>query len=174
MKKKILILVLLLSLTGCMKKEFTFNDVKDYMFVKDNKENIEKIVLKTNTALGEKCYLLNTDEAYNLLENITIVEETTEHTTDSDFYVMVHFNENIKRKYYFEKRRLYEEKIVKTFWFEGTNLVHSGKKYKLEKEPIFFTNKNEIPEDIDKENNHIIVAEREIQCEVLKRVVREY
>jgi len=172
--KKVGLLIILLSLTGCIKKEFTFNDVKDYIFIKDNKENIEKIVLKTNTLLGEKCYLLNTEEAYNLLDSITIVEETTEHVTDSDFYVMVHFNENIKRKYYFEKQRLYEEKIVKTFWFEGSNLVHSGKKYKLEKGPIFFTNENEVPEDIDKENNIVISAEREVQCEVLKRVVREY
>jgi len=172
--KKVGLLIILLSLTGCIKKEFTFNDVKDYIFIKDNKENIEKIVLKTNTLLGEKCYLLNTEEAYNLLDSITIVEETTEHVTDSDFYVMVHFNENIKRKYYFEKQRLYEEKIVKTFWFEGSNLVHSGKKYKLQKGPIFFTNKDDIPEDIDKENNIVISAEREVQCEVLKRVVREY
>ena len=174
MKKKILLVILFLSLTGCIKKEFTFNDVKDYMFVKDNKENIEKIVLKTDTLLGEKCYLLNKDDAYNLLENVTILEETTEHTTDSDFYVMVHFNENIKRKYYFEKQRLYEEKIVKTFWFENGNLVHSGKNYKLEKSPMFFTNKNDVPENVDTEKNIIMIAEREIECEVLKRVVREY
>lgn len=172
--KKIFLLILLLSVTGCVKKEFTFEDVKDYVFVKDNKEDIEKIVLKTNTLMGEKCYLLNTEEAYSLLDNIIISEETTEHVTDSDFYVMVHFNENIKRKYYFEKQRLYEEKIVKTFWFEGSNLVHSGKNYKLEKGPIFFTNKDDVPEDIDKENNVVIVAEREVQCEVLKQVVREY
>ena len=172
--KKVFLLIILLFLTGCVRKEFTFEDVKDYKFVKDNKENIEKIVLKTNTLLGEKCYLLNTEEAYSLLDNITIVEETNEHVTDSNFYVMVHFNDNIKRKYYFEKQRLYEEKIVKTFWFEGSNLVHSGKNYKLEKGPIFFINKNDVPEDIDKENNIVIVAEREIQCEVLKQVVREY
>lgn len=172
--KKVFMLIIIVLLTGCIKKEFTFEDVKDYKFVKDNKENIEKIVLKTDTLLGEKCYLLNTDEGYDLLENIIILEETTEHVTDSDFYVMVHFNENIKRKYYFEKQRLYEEKIVKTFWFENDNLVHSGKNYKLEKRPLFFTNKDDVPEDIDKENNIVIVAEREVECEVLKQVVREY
>lgn len=172
--KKVFLLILLLSITGCIKKEFTFDDVKDYVFIKDNKENIEKIVLKTDTLLGERCYLLNTDEALNLLDNIIISEETTEHVTDSNFYVMVHFNENIKRKYYFEKQRLYEEKIVKTFWFEGSNLVHSGKNYKLEKGPLFFTNKDDVKENIDKENNIVIIAEREVQCDVLKQVVREY
>ena len=96
--KKIFLLIILLSLTGCIKKEFTFDDVKDYIFVKDNKENIEKIVLKTDTLLGEKCYLLNTEEAYSLLNNIIIFEETNQHVTDSNFYVMVHFNDNIKRK----------------------------------------------------------------------------
>lgn len=172
--KKYIILLLLVSLCGCVKKELDFKETKDYVFINENKENIEKIVLKTDTTSGEKCYLLNTEEASNLLDNITITEETTEHVTDSDFYVMVHFNENIKRKYYFEKQKLYEEKIVKTFWFEGSNLVHSGKNYKLEKSPIFFTNKNDIPEDIDKESNIVIGAEREVVCEVLKQVVREY
>ena len=174
MKKYIILLLVVLSLSGCVQKELNFKEIKDYIFITENKENIEKIVLKTDIGSGEKCYLLNTEEASGLLDNIIISEETTDHVTDSDFYVMVHFNENIKRKYYFEKQKLYEEKIVKTFWFEGSNLVHSGKNYKLEKSPIFFTNKNDIKEDIDKENSIIIAAEREIECEVLKQVVREY
>ena len=172
--KKIISLIILLSLCGCIKKEFTFKDVKDYIFIKDNKENIEKIVLKTDTLLGEKCYLLNTEETFEFLDNINKLEETSEYVSDSNYYVMVHFNDNIDKKYYFEKQKLYEEKIVKTFWFEGSKLIHSGKKYKLEKEPMFFINKSEIPENIDKEKNTIIVAEREIECEILKQVVREY
>lgn len=172
--KKIIILVLLLSLTGCIKKEFDFKETKDYKFVKENKENIDKIVLKTSTLLGEKCYLLNTEEAYSLLDNIVVMEETNVHITDSNFYIMVHFNENIKNKYYFENEKLYEEKVVKSFWFESTHLVHSGKKYVLEKEPLFFINKEEVPKDIDNELNTVLVTEREIECEVLKKVVREY
>ena len=39
---------------------------------------------------------------------------------------------------------------------------------------MFFTNKNDVPENVDTEKNIIMIAEREIECEVLKRVVREY
>ena len=172
--KKIIILILLLSLTACTKKELDFKEIEDFKFVKENKENIDKIVLKTETLLGEKCYLVNTKEAYNLLDNITIKNETNKHITDSNFYIMVHFNENVKNKYYFEQEKLYEEKVVKSFWFESTHLVHSGKKYLLEKEPLFFINKDDVPENIDKELNTVLIAEREIECEVLKQVVREY
>ena len=172
--KKIIILILLLSLTGCVKKEFDFKETSDFKFVKENKENIEKIVLKTATLLGEKCYLLDKEEAYNLLDNITIKYETNEHITDSNSYIMVHFNENIKNKYYFEKEKLYEEKIVKSFWFESTHLVYSGKKYVLEKEPLFFINREDVPKDIENELNTVLIAKEEIECEVLKKVVREY
>lgn len=172
--KKIIILILLLSLTGCTKKEFDFKETDDFKFVQENKENIEKIVLKTVTLLGEKCYLVNTEEAYNLLDNITIKHETLEYISDSNSYIMVHFDENIKNKYYFEKEKLYEEKIVKSFWFESTHLVHSGKKYVLEKEPLFFINKDSVPENIDTELNTVIIAEKEVECDVLKKVVREY
>lgn len=174
MKNKIILTILLLSLCGCTKNELDFKEINDFKFVKDNKENIEKIVLKTSTLLGEKCYLVDTEKAYDLLDNITIKEETSEHITDSNIYIMVHFNENIKNKYYFEKEKLYEEKIVKSFWFESAHLVHSGKKYILEKEPLFFINKDEVPENIDEEVNTVLIAEEEIECEVLKQVVREY
>lgn len=172
--KKIIILILLLSLTGCTNKEFDFKETEDIKFIKENKENIDKIVLKTITLLGEKCYLMNTEEAYNFLDNITIKSETNEYITDSNSYIMVHFNENIKNKYYFEKEKLYEEKIVKSIWFESTHLVHSGKKYILEKEPLFFISKDDVPENINEEENDVLIAEKEIKCEVLKQVVREY
>lgn len=169
--KKIVLLILVLLMSGCIKKEFTFKEIKDYLFVVENKENIEKIVLKTDT---EKCYLLNTEETFKFLDNINTLEEATEYITDSNFYIMVHFNDNIDKKYYFEKQKLYEEKIVKSFRFEGENLIHSGKKYKIESAPIFFTNKDEVPSDINEGDNTLIIAERQIECDVLKQVVREY
>ncbi len=161
--KKICFIILLLLITGCNNKLLKFNEINDYKFIIENKENIDKVILKKD----DICYLLDKDDTLEIFNNINIKEKDIKNEYKDNYYIIFEFNENIENKYYFEENKLYEEKIVKTFQFNDNSLIHSGKKYILEKE-INFTKEQE---DNDKLN---IIYKEEINCNTYRKVVRTY
>lgn len=158
MKKIFVLILVLVSLCGCVKKEFDFALSDDFLYVKNHLDDVDRFIVKTETLLGEKCYLVDKEEGFKALEQTIVKEETTEYITDSNMYYYIHFD--------FDEVDIYaHEGVLKYFRFEGGNLIHDGKKYKLEKEHLFFTDESQISEEINKENTIILVSDNEIDCD---------
>lgn len=146
-----IILVMVITLICC--KTFIkpnvpkFQETSDFRYIENNKDNIEMFIVKTNTLLGEHCYKIDIDKGYNVLKNISIKKEIQMTTFDSNMYLEIYFNNG----------------KLKSFYFEGDNLVYNGKKYELNNNVILFNKDNYVPDKTTK-TMIIISSKDEIEC----------
>lgn len=112
--KKALLLIIILLLCGCVPK-LTFKDTKEYIYTNYNRDKVTKFVVETDTLLGKHCYEINKEEGLKELDSLEIKKETKMYSTDSDMYYRVYF----------------EDGTIKSFKFNGGNLVYKYKYYLL-------------------------------------------
>lgn len=124
-----------------------FQETEEFRYVENNKDNIDKFIVKTVTLLGKNCYEIDSNKGYNILNDISLKKEVNVKTFDSDMYLEVYFNNDIK----------------KSFYFEGENFVYNNKKYKL-KNDIILINKDEYESDKITEDMVIVSNENKIEC----------
>lgn len=143
-----LTMILTLYLCTLYKKSkiLNFKETMDYNYIENNKNKIDKIILKTDTLLGEHCYLID-NSAINTLKNIEIKKETNMKITDSDKYYQIYFKTG---------------KVI-TIKFEGENLEYDGKKYILKNQIVDYKKEIFLPEKID-EYMIIFSQDDEIEC----------
>lgn len=146
----IIIFAILITLILCfifIKDIPNFKETKEYMFIELNKNNIEKVIVKTNTLLGEHCYKIDNKKGYNILSNIEIKKEAKVTCTDSDMYLEFYFKNGKKR----------------TLSFECENLKYNDKKYKLKENIILYNEDNYLPKKVTE--NMIIISNKDtVNC----------
>ncbi len=146
-----IILVMIITLLFCKifikPKVFNFKETDNFKYIEKNKDNVEQFVVRTITLLGEYCYEINIDKGYNALNNISIKKETNMHTFDSDMYLEIYF----------------KDETLKSFYFEGDNLVYNNKKYELDNKVILVNKDEYMPDKITK--GMIIVSDKDrVEC----------
>lgn len=123
-----------------------FQNTEEFLYLESHVSDIEKFVVKTDTLLGEHCYLIDSNKGYNVLKNIEIKKETNMTITDSDMYFQIYFNSG--------------KNVI--FKFEGENLEYNGEKYIL-KNPIVSYKEDYVSDEINE--YMIIVSENdEVEC----------
>ena len=141
MKKKVIIgifLVILITLICCMifikPKLFDFKVTEEYEYIQNNKKDIEEIIVRNNSHMGESCYKLDVENGYDFFNNMDIEKETELWCSGTQLYLEFYFKDG----------------IYKEIHFECENLVYDGIKYKL-KDKVILVNKDEyIPDKITK------------------------
>lgn len=145
-----IILVIVITLICCilfLKPKLNFKETSEFRYIENNKDNIEEIIVKTVTLLGEHCYKIDTNKGYDILNNIVIKKKSKFGCTDSDMYLEVYFNNGTS----------------KTIFFECENLVYNNIKYEL-KDNILLVNKDEYMPDKITKNTIIISNKDKINC----------
>lgn len=122
--KKIITILIILLICGCTQK-LKIEDVEGYTYITNNKDKVDKFIVETDTLLGKHCYVVNKEEALKAFEGLKIKKETKEYLTDSDTYYKIYF----------------ENGNIKTFKFNGENLVYNGKNYELDNKKSFVLSK---------------------------------
>jgi len=146
-----IILVIVITLILCTifikPKTLNFKLTNEFQNVKKNRNNIEKIIIGTDTQLGKFCYKLDVDEGYDILDNISIKGESEMLCTDSDKYLEVYF----------------EDSTDEVFYFECGNLIYYGIRYELKDKVTLFNIDEYKPDKITK--GMIIVSnEDRVEC----------
>lgn len=128
----IIFLVMLITLTLCIFipkfRHIKFNQTNEYIYYHNHKEELDKIVLKTYTLLGEKCYLIEKAKGKDFIENLKIEKERSYTITDSNASLYMYYNSG----------------EVKIFDFEANNFKYESKKYEVSKEVYKLIDNNEI------------------------------
>lgn len=145
------ILVILITLILCSifikPKTLNFKITNEFQNVQKNKNNIEEIIVRSETLLGKFCYKLDIEKAYDILNNIYIKREAKMTCTDSNKYLEVYFKNGTNEE----------------FFFECENLVYNGIKYELKDKIILFNKDEYIPNKITK--GMIIVSDKDrVDC----------
>ena len=146
-----IILVAILTIILCSifirPKTLNFKITNEFQNVQKNKKNIEKIIVRSETQLGNFCYKLDINKAFDILSNIYIKGEAKMMCTSSDKYLEVYFKDGTNEE----------------FFFECENLVYNGVKYELKDKVELFNKDEYIPEKITK--GMIIVSnEDKVEC----------
>lgn len=134
-KYKLVILIFLvmpITLIICMQipkfKHIKFNQTREYIYYNSHKDEIDKIVLKTYTLLGEKCYLINNEIGKDFIENLKIKKEINYTITDSNASLYMYYNSS----------------QIKQFNFESGNFKYENKKYEVNNDVYKLIDNNEI------------------------------
>ena len=124
-----------------------FNETGLYKYIENNKDNVDQVIVRTVTLLGENCYKINTLDGYNILNNISFKKKTNMTCTDSDMYIEFYFKNNEKR----------------ILSFEFGNMHYKDEKYDLENEVILYNRDQYVPDKIN--NGMIIVSDsNKVEC----------
>lgn len=146
-----IILIILISLILCVifikPKVFDFKVTKNYEYIQNNRKDIEHIIVRTDTQLGEFCYNIDVSKGYDILNDIEIKEETELWCSSPYVYLEFYFKNG----------------TYKTIHFGCDNLIYDGIYYEL-KDKVILINKDEyIPGKITK--GMIIVSNKDkIDC----------
>jgi len=144
-------LIIIITLVCCLifikPNTLNFQETQEFIYIEKNKNNINEIIIKTDTLLGEHCYKIDINKGYDILNNTIIKKESKYRCMDSDMYLEIYFNDGTNRK----------------ILYECENLVYNNTRYEL-KDTIFLVNKDEyIPDKITK--NTIIISNKDkITC----------
>lgn len=145
-----IVLVMFITFIVCIvfikPKVFDFKATKEYEYIQNNKKDIEKIIIRNIGQLGESCYKLGMEEAYEILDNISIKKETG-FCSSSDVYLEFYFDDGIYKRIY----------------FECENLFYDNKRYELEDRIILF-NEDEYVLDEITEGMIIVSNKDKIDC----------
>ena len=145
-----IILVMIITFILCFifikPKVLNLKTTKEYEYIQNNKQNIEDVIIRNEAQLGTSCYKLNTNKAYEILNNIEIKKESGGCYSDNK-YLEFYFKDGTNKK-------------IK---FECENLIYDGKRYELEDKVVLFNKDEYMPEEITK--GMIIVSnEDKIEC----------
>ena len=64
----LMLITLILCITISNPKHLKFNETSEYIYIQNHKQEIDKIILKAYTMLGEKAYLIDTKEGLDFIE----------------------------------------------------------------------------------------------------------
>ena len=141
-------IIIVITLICCMlfvkPKLFNFKAMKEYAYIQNNRKEIEKIIIRTDTQLGEFCYNLDVDMGYKILNNIDIKKESELWCSDSREYLEFYFKDGTYKK----------------FNFECENLVYDGVSYELNDKVILVNKDDYMPDKITK--GMIVVSNMDI------------
>ena len=143
----IIFITLILCIVFIKPKTLNLKVTEEYEYIQKNKKNIEEVIIRNDAQLGTNCYKLDTNKAYEILNNIEIKKETKMWCSSGTMHLEFKFNDGTK----------------KSFYFDCENLVYDNTHYEL-KEDVILVNKDEyIP---DKITNTMIVVENkdEVEC----------
>lgn len=146
-----IILVMFITFILCVifmkPKVFNLKTTEEYEYIQNNKKNIEEIIIKNEAQLGTSCYKLNTNEAYEFLNNIEIKKETKKWCSGGKMYLNFNFNDG----------------ITKEFYFDCESLVYDNIYYDL-KDGVILLNKDEYMPDKITKGMIIVSNEDRIEC----------
>lgn len=124
-----------------------FNETGLYKYIENNKDNVDEVIVRTVTLLGENCYKINILDGYNILNNISFKKKANMTCTDSDMYIEFYFKNNEKR----------------ILSFECGNMHYKDEKYELKNEVILYNKDQYVPSKIN--NGMIIVSDCDkVEC----------
>ena len=146
-----IILLIIFTLICCIffikPKVFDFKVTQEYEYIQNNKMDIDEIIIRLNSQLGEYCYRLDVESGYDILNNIEIKKEAELWCSDSSKYLEFYFNDG----------------TYKEIYFECVNLLYNNVYYELEDEIILVNKDDYMPDKITK--GMIIVSnENKIDC----------
>lgn len=107
-----------------------FKNINEYTYFENHIADVDKIVLKTYTLIGEKSYLIDKEVGIDFLNNLKIKKETNYTITDSNASLFVYYKS--------------EEKTI--FNFEYNNFVYSNKKFEVNLNVWDLINENNLME----------------------------
>ena len=144
------ILVMVITLILCKifikPKVFSFKTTKEYEYIQNNKKDIDKVIVRHKTQLGESCYNLDIKKAYNILNNISIKNVAGGCYSDTK-YLEFYFKNGTSKK----------------IEFQCENLFYDGVSYELKDKIILFNKDEYMPDKIT--NGMIIVEDKDrIEC----------
>ena len=79
-----------------------FYETNEYVYFYNHKDEIEKIILKTSTLIGEKYYLIEKEQGIGFIENLEIKKKANYIATDSDATLIIYFKTGTKKEFDFE------------------------------------------------------------------------
>ena len=143
----VIFITLILCIVFIKPKVLNLKVTKEYEYIQNNRKNIEKVIIRNEAQLGTKCYRINLNKAYEILNNIEIKRESKMWCSGGNKYLEFYFKDGVNKKFY----------------FECINLVYNNVHYEL-KEEVILVNKDEyIPNKIT--NTTIIVSNKdEVEC----------
>lgn len=124
-----------------------FKESSEYKYLINNKNNVESVVVRTVTLLGERCYNIDNEKGYDILNDISFKKKINMTCTDSDMYMEFYFKNDNKR----------------ILSFECGNLIYRDEKYKLNNEVILYNEDEFVPDKI--KNGMIVISNDDlIEC----------
>ena len=71
----VIFITLILCIVFIKPKVLNLKVTKEYEYIQNNRKNIEEVIIKNEAQLGTKCYSININKAYEILNNIEIRKE---------------------------------------------------------------------------------------------------
>jgi hypothetical protein len=128
-------------------KTFNLKITNEFQNVQRNRNNIEEVIIRQETLLGQFCYKLDIDRGYDILNNISIKREAKMMCMDDDKYLEFHFKDGSNEEFY----------------FECENLVYNGIRYELRDKIILIDKDQYFPKKIT-EGMIIVSDDDRIEC----------
>lgn len=145
-----LVFVIFVSITCCfifIPDVPKFKESSEYKYLIYNENNLESVVVRTVTLLGERCYKIDKEKGYDILNGISFKKKTNMTCTDSDMYMEFNFKN--------------ENKCILSF--ECGNLIYRDEKYKLKNEVILYNEDEFVPGKI--KSGMIVISDDDmIEC----------
>lgn len=146
----VLLLVVLITIISCfifIPDVPKFNKTSEYKYIENNKNNLNEVIVRTVTLLGERCYKIDVSEGYNIFKNISFKKKANVTCTDSDMYMEFYFKNDSKR----------------VLQFECGNLLYKGERYELKNKIVLYNSDEYLPDEIDE--GMIIISNKDmVQC----------
>lgn len=143
----VMIITLILCIIFIRPKVLNLKATEEYEYIRNNKKELEEVIIKNDAQLGTTCYRLDINKAYEILNNIEIKKETKKWCSGGNMYLEFYFKNEVK----------------KSFYFDCESLVYNSIHYEL-KEDVILVNKDKyMPDKIT--NTMIIVSNKdEVEC----------
>ena len=140
------ILTLILCSIFIKPKVFNFKTTSEYMYIQNNRKNIEEVTIRYEAQLGKSCYKIDTNKAYDILSNISIKKEGG-WCSSPNIYLEFHFKNGRQEEIH----------------FDCENLIYNGIGYKLKNEVSLVIKGEYMPDKITK-GMIVVSKEDEIDC----------
>jgi len=146
-----IILVIIITVVLCSifikPKVLNLKVTEEYQYIENNKKNIEEVIIRNDAQLGISCYKIDTNKAYEILNNIKIKKETKMWCSSGKMYLEFYINDG----------------TMKSFSFDCESLVYDNTHYEL-KEDVILVNKDEYIPDKTTKGMIIVSNEDKIDC----------
>lgn len=146
----LLTIVIVITVIGCfifIPDVPKFKETSEFKYIDNKKDDVEEVIIRTVTLLGERCYKIESDKGYAVLNIISFKKKVNMTCTDSVMYLEFYFENG-------EHRELY---------FECGNLIYKDEKYELKEEIILYNEDEFVPDEIT--DSMIIVSNaNRVEC----------